>query len=251
MRGLVLALLGLSGMTAATARTPDAAYRAEIEKWRADREARLKGDGGWLQVVGLFWLKEGANSFGSDTGNAIVLPAGSAPARAGVFELRGGKTTVRMEPGVEATVEGKPAGARELRPDVPGPADMLKLGPRLDPVAPEDGQKPDAPSALPGDALPVFSWRHPVTGQPIRYPSGTQTAGEFPTFGKPATLLSSAGSLPQRVAEAERKQRQLAADIGAENVSNAFGNYIDDFEWELLGALFRNGAVVDLRFELL
>ena len=55
----------------------------------------------------------------------------TAPARAGVFELRGGKTTVRMEPGVTATVDGNPVDARELRPDVPGPADVLKLGPRL------------------------------------------------------------------------------------------------------------------------
>jgi uncharacterized protein len=124
-------LLGLAGVAAAAARTPDPAYRAEIEKWRSDREARLKSDGGWLQVVGLFWLKDGASSFGTGAGNTIVLPPGSAPARAGVFELHGGKTTVRMEPGVEATVDGKPVTARELRPDVPGPADVLKIGPRL------------------------------------------------------------------------------------------------------------------------
>jgi len=127
----VVTLLGLAGMAMAAARTPDPAYRAQIETWRAEREARLKGDGGWLQVVGLFWLKDGANTFGTDAGNRIVLPAGSAPARAGVFELRGGTTTVRMEPGAEATVDGKPAGPRELRPDVPGPPDVLKLGPRL------------------------------------------------------------------------------------------------------------------------
>lgn len=131
MKRALAVLLGLAGMATGAVRTPDPAYRAEIEKWRADREARLKGDGGWLQVVGLFWLKDGANSFGTDAGNAIVLPAGSAPARAGVFELRGGKTTVRMEPGVEGTVDGKPVGPRELRPDVPGPEDVLKLGPRL------------------------------------------------------------------------------------------------------------------------
>jgi len=119
---------------------------------------------------------------------------------------------------------------------------------RLDPVAPAKEQAPDNPSALPKDALPVFSWRHPVTGQPIRYPSGTRTAGEFPTFGKPATLLSSAGSPAQRVAEAERKQRLLAADIGAENVSNAFGNYIDDFEWELLGDLFAQKGAREMPF---
>jgi hypothetical protein len=114
---------------------------------------------------------------------------------------------------------------------------------RLDPVAPNAAQAPDASSVVPKDALPAFSWRHPVTGKPIRYPDGTRTAGEFPTFGKPAKIHSASGSAVQRVAEGERKQRMLVADIGAENVSNAFGNYIDDFEWELLGQLFaRKGA---------
>ena len=131
MKRTLAVLVGLAGLAAAAAHTPDPAYRAEIETWRGQREARLKGDGGWLQVVGLFWLKPGATSFGTDPGNGIVLPVGSAPARAGVFELRDKKTTVRMESGVEATVGGTPVTVRELRPDVPGPADVLKLGPRL------------------------------------------------------------------------------------------------------------------------
>jgi uncharacterized protein (DUF1684 family) len=37
------------------------AYQAGIEKWRAEREAGLKADGGWLTVNGLFWLKDGEN----------------------------------------------------------------------------------------------------------------------------------------------------------------------------------------------
>jgi uncharacterized protein (DUF1684 family) len=36
-------------------------YQRSIEKFRADREATLKADDGWLTVVGLEWLKEGAN----------------------------------------------------------------------------------------------------------------------------------------------------------------------------------------------
>lgn len=114
---------------------------------------------------------------------------------------------------------------------------------RLDPVAPDAAQAPDRSSALPRDSLPAFSWRHPVTGKPIRYPDGTRVAGEFPTFARPATLPSASGSTAQRIADGERKQRLLVADVGAENVSNAFGNYIDDFEWEQLGQLFaRQGA---------
>src|SRR5688572_17715190 len=124
-------LVGLAAVAALGAATPDAAYRAEIAKWRQEREARLKGDGGWLQVAGLFWLKDGANTFGTDGKSAIVLPAGSAPARAGVFELRGGKVTVRMQPGVDATVADKPWQTAAIRPDVPAPADVLRVAPRL------------------------------------------------------------------------------------------------------------------------
>lgn len=116
---------------------------------------------------------------------------------------------------------------------------------RLDPVGPDAAQAPDAPSAFPKDALPAFSWRHPVTGKPIRYPDGTRVAGEFPGFGKPAGMSSTAvsGTTAQLVAEGERKLRLLVADVGVENVSSAFGTYIDDFEWELLGRTFaRKGA---------
>ena len=60
-------------------------------KWRASREARLKADGGWLTLAGLFWLKEGPNRFGTDPGGDIVLPEGSAPAKAGVFVFEDGQ----------------------------------------------------------------------------------------------------------------------------------------------------------------
>jgi uncharacterized protein (DUF1684 family) len=105
-----------------------AEYRASIEKWRKEREERLKSPDGWLAVAGFFWLKQGENGFGSADGNAIVLPKGAAPPRAGVFEHRGRRTTVRLEPGVEASVSGEPVTKRELRPDNPGPADILQLG---------------------------------------------------------------------------------------------------------------------------
>ena len=59
-------------------------YFAEIEKWRSDRETRLTSEDGWLTLVGLYWLKPGANEFGSDPESPVALPAGAAPARAGL-----------------------------------------------------------------------------------------------------------------------------------------------------------------------
>jgi uncharacterized protein (DUF1684 family) len=106
----------------------DEAYRADVRKWRQDRETRLKADGGWLTLAGLFWLREGANRFGTDPGGEIVLPTGSVPARAGSFELRGGEARVTLEAGTSARLGGKSlssAGAL-MRPD--STADVLELG---------------------------------------------------------------------------------------------------------------------------
>lgn len=103
-------------------------YRSQILRWRQEREAGLRADGGWLTVAGLFWLKEGPNAFGADRSNDLVLPPGAAPARAGVFELRQGKVSVRVEPGAGVTLDGKPVEAMELRSDTSGSPDVLSLG---------------------------------------------------------------------------------------------------------------------------
>lgn len=115
---LVLCALALGGAT----------YRAEVEGWRAEREAGLKADDGWLTLVGLHWLEEGANSFGSAKGNAIVLP-GSALARAGTFEHRAGRTTVVIERGVRASIGGQPVVRHQMQLGGGGAKpDVLEIG---------------------------------------------------------------------------------------------------------------------------
>src|SRR4051794_13533003 len=106
-----------------------AAYVREIETWRTLRLGRLTSDEGWLVVAGLFWLKEGANRFGSAPDDEVALPGHSAPAHAGVLRLAGGKVTVELAPGVNVTLAGKKVAAgQELRSDEPGPPDVLALG---------------------------------------------------------------------------------------------------------------------------
>jgi uncharacterized protein len=125
--GVVALASGAVVASAADAAGPS--YRGQIGKWREDREARLRADGGWLTVVGLFWLKDGRNSFGSDAACEIVLPAGSAPAVAGAFSLAEGHVSVALEPGVGGSVGGRAvAGTMELRPDSSGSPDVLELG---------------------------------------------------------------------------------------------------------------------------
>jgi uncharacterized protein len=113
-RAVVFALVSLLGFRASAANEPN--YQQSVEKWRHDYEAKLTSDTGWLTVAGLFWLHEGENSFGSDPKNNIALPA-DAPAFAGVFTFHDGKTSVRLNPGVAATMNGRPVQNADLRPD--------------------------------------------------------------------------------------------------------------------------------------
>ncbi|MGP8243677.1 MAG: DUF1684 domain-containing protein [Bryobacteraceae bacterium] len=132
-RLLPILALTTSGMAA---ETNDAQYRAQIEQWRQHREATLKADGGWLTVTGLFWLKEGPNSIGSDASSDIPLPE-SAPARLGTLGIGSGHATfIASDPSV--TLHGKPVTKAEIRPNSPdalvaGPLQLLllKRGERL------------------------------------------------------------------------------------------------------------------------
>jgi uncharacterized protein (DUF1684 family) len=83
------------------------AYRAAIEKYRADRVAELTAPNGWLAVRGLFWLHEGPNAAGSDPSAPIRLPA-RAPGRLGTFALAGGRVTFTADASAAVTVGGQP-----------------------------------------------------------------------------------------------------------------------------------------------
>jgi hypothetical protein len=84
-------------------------YKQSIEKWRAEREAALKSDTGWLTVAGLSWLKEGRNE--------IETPPGTP--KLGVFEMRSGKVTFHPAEG---------GAAVEMKPDTSGAPTIFTRG---------------------------------------------------------------------------------------------------------------------------
>jgi len=82
-----------------------------------------------LSLVGLCWLQEGENSFGSDPSSRIVLPAGKTPARIGSILLEKGAVSVRAEPESGLTADGKTVTSMPLATDSGGgPATVLKRG---------------------------------------------------------------------------------------------------------------------------
>lgn len=125
LQSSTLALLALSlSLAAESRRAPDAAYVDSFEKWKAGETADLKEN--WLPLVGLFWLKPGANTFGSDDSNTIVFP--KAPAHAGQFDLNGKEVTLRLLPGTAAWIDGKQVTTAKLQPDTSKHPTHVEMG---------------------------------------------------------------------------------------------------------------------------
>jgi uncharacterized protein len=75
---------------------------------------------------GLFWLKPGANTFGSAEDNAVVLPSGRA--HGGAFFLKDSKVSVEFQPGTEAKINGKIVSQSALHSDAAGGPTVIEMG---------------------------------------------------------------------------------------------------------------------------
>jgi uncharacterized protein (DUF1684 family) len=123
---LFMALFLFAPMAIATGQTT---YEAEIQKWRQDYEAKLKAEDGWLAVAGLFWLKEGINTFGTDANLDIVLPPNSTPGKVGSLELRNGAVILSVADGVNVTANDHPVKILALKSDADNQTpDSIKVG---------------------------------------------------------------------------------------------------------------------------
>jgi uncharacterized protein len=88
-----------------------AGYTSELQKWQQDRLAGLTKEDGWLTLIGLFWLNEGENKFGSDPKSAVVLPKDKAPANAGILRREG--DSVYLTPTIPGVSVVSPKGEPE------------------------------------------------------------------------------------------------------------------------------------------
>jgi uncharacterized protein (DUF1684 family) len=91
---------------------PEGHERA-VRDWWAARDERLRSPDGWLTLVGLHWLEEGENRFGSDPANQIVLRGDDVPALAGSLWLADGAVHLN---------------GQQLRDDTSGEPTVLDLG---------------------------------------------------------------------------------------------------------------------------
>ena len=101
--------------------------KALVIKWHNERTERLRtNERSWFGLAGLFWLKQGQNTFGSDSSCDFVLPEG-APKKAGVFIFQDGQVTVEANSGVKITCNGGDLPSHPLRDDQQEEPDYLYL----------------------------------------------------------------------------------------------------------------------------
>ena len=103
----------------------DPAYEKQLLEWRKTRLAELTADDGWLTVVGLLWMHQGANHAGSGSGMDLKMPS-PAPQELGHLHARGRARVVRRGTGRLVRVAGQPVTAAVA---VETDKTLLELGP--------------------------------------------------------------------------------------------------------------------------
>lgn len=75
-------------------------YEQCLDNWKSDRISFLKSENGYLNLAGLYWLKEGQNTFGSGARNDLVFPAAAASS-IGSFVLNGDEVRLDVNPDMD------------------------------------------------------------------------------------------------------------------------------------------------------
>lgn len=64
-------------------------YLNSMKEWKANRLLKLKSEDGWLNLVGLYWLEEGINEFGSHKDNKILFPENAPDFIGAIIKFKG------------------------------------------------------------------------------------------------------------------------------------------------------------------
>jgi len=105
----------------------EAAYVTELQQWHQRRIDRLTSKTGWLSLAGLYWLKEGKNTFGSASGNNIKFPLQKSPDFIGSIYLEEGNVRTEINEGINVLHDGIKVTSIRMKPDLTGEPTILYL----------------------------------------------------------------------------------------------------------------------------
>jgi uncharacterized protein (DUF1684 family) len=129
--------VAMTGALAACDREPPplppvdvAVHKDSIEQWHAYRQRFIYGPNGWASLVGLWWLKSGVTTIGSDLENTIALPKDRSPKNLGSVLLFNDSASFTAAAGVKVYADtGKePVDQVKLHSDLEPKATVLRTG---------------------------------------------------------------------------------------------------------------------------
>lgn len=120
-------VVGLFSCHPAAEKLNEEDYIKSVKEWQTKRLQNLKAEDGWLNLVGLHWLKEGENPFGSNEANNIVFPA-NAPDFIGSISLYKGLLSITINNDVEVFINDSLLKEHDIYSDVEENTTYFKVG---------------------------------------------------------------------------------------------------------------------------
>ena len=102
-------------------------YLKSVQEWQQERLENLKSESGWLNLVGLHWLKEGENPFGSSDANNIVFP-GNAPGFIGSIALYKGHVSITINEDIDVYINDSILKEYDVITDADANTTVFKVG---------------------------------------------------------------------------------------------------------------------------
>ncbi len=124
---VITILLGLFACQQKKSQFNEDKYIASIQDWKQNRLERLKSENGWLNLVGLYWLKEGQNPYGSNEANNIVFPK-NAPEFIGTIILYKGHISAQINEDVDIFINDSLLKEYNINTDIDGNTTIFRIG---------------------------------------------------------------------------------------------------------------------------
>lgn len=102
-------------------------YVKSVQEWKVKRLESLKSENGWLNLVGLHWLKDGQNPFGSNEANNIIFPK-NAPEFIGAIILYKGNLSISINEDVEVFINDSLLKESDILTDADKATTKFKMG---------------------------------------------------------------------------------------------------------------------------
>ena len=100
-------------------------HAKKVNQWHKNRIDSLKEKDSWLSLAGLFKLKKGINTLGSDSSNSLIFPK-KAPAEIGTLTVSDSTFLFKANPKVSIYQDGEKISTQELYLDSDRPSAILK-----------------------------------------------------------------------------------------------------------------------------